>query len=59
MADDRVRLGASSLDRAPARCVVAYSARFPLILMVVFGAIALWFRRHGGYKPVELGQGHG
>jgi hypothetical protein len=36
------------------RDVLAYSARFPLILMVAFGAIALWFRLRGGYKPVEL-----
>lgn len=39
------------------RDVLAYSTRFPLILMVAFGAIALWFRRRGGYKPVELGSG--
>lgn len=36
------------------RDVLAYSARFPLILMVAFGAIALWFRLRGGYKPMEL-----
>jgi len=39
------------------RDVLAYATRFPLILMVAFGAIALWFRMRGGYKPVELGGG--
>jgi hypothetical protein len=37
--------------------VLAYATRFPLLLMVVFGAIALWFRLRGGYRPVELGTG--
>lgn len=36
------------------RDVLAYAVRFPLILLIVFGAIALWFRSKGGYKPVEL-----
>ena len=33
---------------------LAYAVRFPLLLLVVFGAIALWFRMRGGYKPIEL-----
>ena len=36
------------------RDVLAYAVRFPLILCVVFGAIALWFRKRGGYKPIVL-----
>jgi len=31
-----------------------FAARFPLVLCIAFGAIALWFRMRGGYKPVEL-----
>lgn len=38
------------------RDVLAYSVRFPAILVVVFGAIALWFRARGGYKPIHLDQ---
>ncbi|MFT7670131.1 MAG: hypothetical protein ACI8X5_002838, partial [Planctomycetota bacterium] len=34
-----------------------YAVRFPLILLVVFGLIALYFRMQGGYKPVELDAG--
>jgi MFS family permease len=36
------------------RDVLMYATRFPLILLVAFGAIALYFRSRGGYKPVEL-----
>jgi hypothetical protein len=36
------------------RDVLKYAVRFPLILLVVFGIIALYFRSKGGYKPVEL-----
>jgi hypothetical protein len=39
---------------AAGRDVLAFAARFPLILFAVFGLIALWFRSRGGYKPVEL-----
>lgn len=52
------RAGSQGVSQRDAgRDVLAYAARFPLILMVAFGAIALWFRRRGGYKPVELGSG--
>lgn len=27
---------------------------FPLVMLVCFAAIALWFKSRGGYKPVEL-----
>jgi MFS family permease len=36
------------------RDVLLYAVRFPLILLVVFGLIALYFRSRGGYKPIEL-----
>ncbi len=39
---------------AAGRDVLAYAARFPIILLVAFGLIALWFRAQGGYKPVQL-----
>lgn len=31
-----------------------FAARFPMVLFVAFGAIALWFRMRGGYRPIEL-----
>ena len=36
------------------RGVLAYAVRFPALLFVVFGIIALYFRMRGGYKPIEL-----
>ena len=39
---------------AAGRSVLKYAARFPAILVVAFGSIALYFRSRGGYKPVEL-----
>ena len=36
-----------------------FAARFPIVLFLAFGAIALWFRMRGGYKPVELSQASG
>ena len=36
------------------RDVLAFAARFPATLVVVFGAIAVWFRSRGGYRPIEL-----
>jgi len=36
------------------RDVLAYAVRFPAILFVVFGLIALWFRSRGGYRQVHL-----
>ena len=39
------------------RDVLRYATRFPLLLLVAFGAIALWFRMRGGYKPIELDTG--
>ncbi len=36
------------------RSVLVYATRFPLMLVVVFGVIFLYFRSKGGYKPIEL-----
>jgi len=36
------------------RDVLLFAVRFPAILFLVFGLIALYFRRKGGYKPIEL-----
>jgi hypothetical protein len=36
------------------RAVLAYAVRFPALLFVVFGIIALYFRMRGGYEPIEL-----
>jgi len=36
------------------RAVLAYAVRFPALLFVVFGIIALYFRSRGGYAPIEL-----
>jgi len=41
-------------DEQAGRDVLAYAVRFPLILLIAFGAIALWFRMRGGYKPIAL-----
>ena len=44
-------------QRGAGRDVLRYAVRFPAILLVVFGAIALYFRSKGGYKPIELTEG--
>ncbi len=36
------------------RDVLLYAVRFPAILVIAFGAIYLFFRSRGGYKPIEL-----
>ena len=36
------------------RDVLVYAARFPVILIIVFGLITLYFKARGGYKPIEL-----
>ena len=41
-------------DEKAGRKVLVYATRFPVILVLVFGAIFLYFRSRGGYKPVEL-----
>ena len=41
-------------DQQAGRDVLVYAVRFPAILVIAFGAIFLWFRARGGYKPVEL-----
>ena len=44
-------------QRGAGRDVLRYAVRFPAILLVVFGAIAPYFRSKGGYKPIELTEG--
>lgn len=39
------------------RDVLAYAIRFPAILFIAFGLVALYFRSRGGYKPIELETG--
>lgn len=41
-------------QRQAGRDVLRYAVRFPALLFVVFGLIALYFRSRGGYRPVEL-----
>jgi len=45
-------------QRNAGRDVLLYAVRFPALLFVVFGAIALYFRMRGGYKPIELDGAH-
>jgi MFS family permease len=40
--------------QAAGRGVLAFAAIFPMILLVAFGGIWLWFRSRGGYRPKEL-----
>ena len=44
-------------QRQAGRDVLRYAVRFPALLFVVFGLIALYFRMRGGYKPIELSAG--
>lgn len=41
-------------DAEAGRDVLRFAAVFPLILVVSFGLIYLYFRSRGGYRPVEL-----
>ena len=41
-------------DEKAGRRVLVYATRFPIILVIVFGIIFLYFRSKGGYKPIEL-----
>ena len=44
----------AAADKNAGRDILKYAARFPAILIVAFGCIAIYFRLRGGYKPVEL-----
>ena len=55
--DQELRALYTTEDTRAGRKVLVYAARFPAILVVAFGAIFLYFRRRGGYKPVELLEG--
>lgn len=50
----RIEAAYEEASEEAGRDVLAYAVRFPLILLIAFGLIALWFRMRGGYKPVEL-----
>ena len=52
--DGRVRASYAAEDEAAGRDVLRYAVRFPALLVIAFGAIFLWFRARGGYKPIEL-----
>ena len=47
----------ASSSEAAGRDVLAYAVRFPLILLIAFGLIWLWFRSRGGYEPIHLDTG--
>lgn len=44
----------ATIESRAGRDVLKFAAYFPMILVVCFGAVALWFKSKGGYKPVEL-----
>ncbi len=44
----------TKIKNSAGRSVLAYSARFPIILVIAFSLIFLYFKRQGGYKPIEL-----
>ena len=44
----------NKIDTQAGRDVLKYATRFPAILVIAFGIIALYFRSKGGYKPIEL-----
>ena len=44
----------ATIDKAAGRDVLKFAAWFPISLVICFGAVALWFKSKGGYKPVEL-----
>ena len=50
----RVEQVYKNADEQAGRDVLSYAVRFPLVLLVAFGLITLYFRSRGGYKPVEL-----
>lgn len=54
---ERVEEAYQAADKEAGRSVLAYAVRFPALLFVVFGLIALWFRSRGGYRPIELAGG--
>jgi len=37
-----------------ARRTIRVAAALPLTMAIAFGLIILWFKMHGGYKPIEL-----
>lgn len=47
------------INNSAGRDVLVFAAWFPCTLILVFGAIALYFKSQGGYKPVELSEASG
>jgi MFS family permease len=45
---------AAALNLASRESLRTTALAFPLVMLVCFGAISLWFKSKGGYKPVEL-----
>jgi len=56
--DEQVKATATeafaTADKQAGRDILKYAARFPAILFIAFGLIALYFRSRGGYRPIEL-----
>jgi MFS family permease len=54
---ERIVTAFTAADKAAGRDVLAYAARFPVVLFVAFGLIVVYFRSKGGYKPILLNDG--
>lgn len=52
--DEQLRTLYGTEDESAGRKVLVYATRFPILLVLAFGAIFLFFRSRGGYKPKEL-----
>lgn len=44
----------AALNQASRQSLRTTALAFPLVMFVCFGAIAMWFKSQGGYKPIEL-----
>jgi MFS family permease len=45
------------LDVSGASAALKTVAMLPIVLIIVFGALGLYFKSRGGYKPVDIGEG--
>ena len=52
--DEQLRTLYGTEDESAGRKVLVYATRFPILLVLAFGAIFLFFRSRGGYRPKEL-----
>jgi len=57
--DARIRESYAEETGQAGRDVLVFASRFPAILVVAFGLIALYFRSKGGYKPIDITAGSG